>query len=219
MKPFVLFISTALILLSACSKHVVEPISLESKELDWKIGDVKIYHVFDHSQNDTSFFDTLTVTQIAEVDGYRTITWAGSYQRVMEERVRDGVFEFRNDFGDVWDQWRAFAKLPSFLGELLDTDEYTRTATDGSYRGKFRVEFITSCTDTTITVPAGTFRCMASIGHEYSLPDHVLSDGMGSGYWYAPGVGYVQIETYDVTHTGGRKTTLRGRMQLVEIYQ
>lgn len=189
------------------------PDPLVSKPSMWKKGDRRIVVTTVFEDPVTTQTDTTTVTDGSEIDGYYTVTWMD----VIHERVRDGVFEFRYDH--TGSEWTSYGKLPTSIGELLAEEEFVRTGPDGTVLGKYVIECRTTTVDTTITVPAGTFRCMASSSIMKSLPDRVRLDESESRRWYAPGIGYIQWEEYLVQTFGGRSAVLQSRTQLKSILQ
>ena len=203
------------LILASCS-GTSDPDPLQSKELDWKTGDNQVFLIERHTDSDTTFLDTTYVMDASVIDGYYTLYWSSPAQQA---RIRDGYYETRYDFDDVWDSWTSLARVPTTSGEVLYADTNSRSTKDGTPLGKFITECTTSSVDTTITVPAGTFRCMASVIVELHLTDRTSSDRFERRNWYAPGIGFVQIEVFEVTLTGGRQLRLQERIQLKSMLQ
>lgn len=209
-----LFIIVVATLLVSCSGPT-EPKGLQSKPLIWQSGNLRVYQIDRYIPSDTTFSESDSVTEISLVDGQIAVHWSTNVQ----ERVRDGHFEFRYDYDDAQSGWICMAKFPASQGEVLFSDENTRRNPDGTVLGKVLDECTTTSTDTTITVPAGTYRCVVSTTRQYLMPGRLDVDGYEGRGWYAPGVGLIRSEIYIVTTEGGRRVTLRERFQLKEIRQ
>ena len=198
--------------LMACSDDVVAPEEFRSKDLVYEVGDTVVYRIGDWSEGTALnlTFDTSVVTERTVVNGNVHIAWEGTSQIW---RVVNGAFEI------VWDSdVIILGKVPAPTGRWPDYVDTTELTNDNGelLRLAFQV-FVTISPDTTISTPAGSFRCSAVESFWEDKNGNVVEEFLVSRYFYGPGYGLVLATTLGETMVGGQIKPLEQRFELYRI--
>jgi len=195
-----------LMMIAGCEDTVVPTDQLQSQELKHEQGDTIIYsvHLFENNQ---WYIDTLIVDTIQIVEGYRVVVfYSADAMYVQREWIHDQKLNITNHYG--YDG--VLGKLPTQRDEFVaEYDDVIDVDPHISIQVHERVTTVTA--DTTITVPAGTFRCACFLV-QGTFDGKEVARRLN---WYAPGFGIVQQYSYNFD-ASTNEFVLEGRRTLLE---
>ena len=174
----------------ACATEPDAPSPLQPVALIWNVGDTVVREVLTRKGGPV-FKDTIVVDRNVEENGIVTTHW-----RILTTDVE--IAEWI-DRGLIMRSVRGttigiFGKLPTTRDEVIALDSFPIDQTDTA-KGWSYQRLRTFTADTTITIPAGTFRC-AGFSWSVIRSGVVISELL---VWYAPGYGIIRSEGYERT--------------------
>lgn len=194
MNKFVLFVLGVCVLVG-CTGGPTDPSDptddgpLGKKDLIYAKGDTIVF-LFEDLESGTSYYDTLVLFNIDEHERYNAWVWRrqGSTELITDWIDSGYIRSTESYFGFLG----TFGRLPATSGELVLIDTVKGKPWDVE-----RLETISA--DTSITTPAGTFRCAV-------FQVTMLRDGQPSylnWYAYSPGNGEIKTTFSSIEYSGG----------------
>lgn len=193
MTKLILFV-LAIGLLTGCAGGPTDPSDpaddtpLGNRDLIYKKGDTLVF-LFEDLELGTSYYDSLVLFNIDEHERYDAWVWRrqGSTELITDWIDSGYIRSTESYFGFLG----TFGRLPTTSGELVLID---------TVKGKpWDVEqLVTISADTSITTPAGTFRCAV-------FQITMFRDGQPSylnWYAYSPGNGEIKTTFSSIAYSG-----------------